>query len=152
MKSTIDTAAYSFPVHSHEVWCGTSWKIGCKPCSGKVEILGKSTTWICPWNFGNIYPMFRADEPMSLVFNFDQNTTPVQPPPSGWSAGMFVISRTWLVTERAVILMPFIRSGFDTDVFHTILIRVKIKIFYQENKVLTDFVGWGRMMVKNSKT
>ena len=37
-----------------------------------------STTWICPWNFGNIYPMFRADEPMSLVFNFDQNTTPVQ--------------------------------------------------------------------------
>ena len=31
---------------------------------------------------------------MRLVFNFDQNTTPVQPPPSGWSAGMFVISRT----------------------------------------------------------
>ena len=44
------------------------------------------------------------------------------------------------MTERAVILMPFIRSGFDTDVFHAILIRVKIKIFYQENKVLTDFV------------
>jgi len=56
------------------------------------------------------------------------------------------------VTERAVILMPFIRSGFDTDVFHAILIRVKIKIFYQENKILTNFVGWGRMMVKNSKT
>ena len=31
---------------------------------------------------------------MRLVFNFDQNTTPVQSPPSGWSAGMFVISRT----------------------------------------------------------
>ena len=28
------------------------------------------------------------------------------------------------MTERAVILMPFIRSGFDTDVFHAILIRV----------------------------
>lgn len=56
------------------------------------------------------------------------------------------------MTERAVILMPFIRSGFDTDVFHAILIRVKIKIFYQENKILTNFVGWGRMMVKNSKT
>ena len=41
------------------------------------------------------------------------------------------------MTERAVILMPFIRSGFDTDVFHAILIRVKIKIFYQENNVLT---------------
>lgn len=39
------------------------------------------------------------------------------------------------MTERAVILMPFIRSGFDTDVFHAILIRVKIKIFYQ-GKVL----------------
>jgi hypothetical protein len=50
------------------------------------------------------------------------------------------------VTERAVILMPFIRSGFDTDVFHAILIRVKIKIFkifYQENKVLTKFCGVG---------
>lgn len=34
------------------------------------------------------------------------------------------------MTKRAVILMPFIRSGFDTDVFHAILIRVKIKIFY----------------------
>ena len=58
------------------------------------------------------------------------------------------------MTERAVILMPFIRSGFDTDVFHTILIRVKIKIFYQENKELTKFcgVGWGRIMVKKSKT
>ena len=31
---------------------------------------------------------------MRLVFNFDQNTTPVQPPLSGWSAGMFVINRT----------------------------------------------------------
>ena len=39
--------------------------------------------------------------------------------------------------------MPFIRSGFDTDVFHTILIRVKIKIFYQENKELTKFCGVG---------
>ena len=38
------------------------------------------------------------------------------------------------------------------DVFHAILIRVQIKIFYQENKILTNFVGWGRMMVKNSKT
>lgn len=47
------------------------------------------------------------------------------------------------MTERAVILMPFIRSGFDTDVFHAILIRVKIKIFYQENKVLTKFCGVG---------
>ena len=47
------------------------------------------------------------------------------------------------MTERAVILMPFIRSGFDTDVFHAILIRVKIKIFYQENKVLTKFCGAG---------
>lgn len=47
------------------------------------------------------------------------------------------------MTERAVILMPIIRSGFDTDVFHAILIRVKIKIFYKENKVLTDFVGGG---------
>ena len=56
------------------------------------------------------------------------------------------------MTERAVILMPFIRSGFDTDVFHAILIRVKIKIFYQENKVLTKFCGGGKMMVKNSKT
>ena len=66
----------------------------CKPCNGKVEILDKSTTWICPWNFGNIYPMVKTDDTMRLVFNFDQNTTPVQPPPSGWSAGMFVISRT----------------------------------------------------------
>ena len=55
------------------------------------------------------------------------------------------------MTERAVILMPFIRSGFDTDVFHAILIRVKIKIFYQENKELTK-LGWGRIIVKNSKT
>ena len=39
-------------------------------------------------------PMFKADDTMRLVFNFDQNTTPVQSPPSGWSAGMFVISRT----------------------------------------------------------
>ena len=67
---------------------------------------------------------------MRLVFNFDQNTTPVQPPPR-------------LVTERVVILMPFIRSGFDTDVFHAILIRVKIKIFYQENKELTKFCRMG---------
>ena len=34
-------------------------------------------------------------------------------------------------------------SGFDTDVFHAILIRVKIKIFYQENIVLTKFCGVG---------
>ena len=47
------------------------------------------------------------------------------------------------MTERAVILMPFIRSDFDTDVFHAILIRVKIKIFYQENKELTKFCGAG---------
>ena len=39
------------------------------------------------------------------------------------------------MTERAVILMPFIRSGFDTDVFHTILIRVKIKIFYHKRYI-----------------
>ena len=52
------------------------------------------------------------------------------------------------MTERAVILMPFIRSGFDTDVFHAILIRVKIKIFYQENIVLTKFCGvvfWSKL-------
>ena len=59
-----------------------------------ADVAAQYTTWICPWNFGNIYPMFKADDTMSLVFNFDQNTTPVQPPPSGWSAGMFVISRT----------------------------------------------------------
>lgn len=47
------------------------------------------------------------------------------------------------MAEWAVVLVPFIRSGFDTDVFHAILIRVKIKIFYQENKVLTKFFGVG---------
>ena len=79
----------------YDIKCKTCTTNGvCKPCNGKVEILGKSTTWTCPWNFGNIYPMFKADDTMRLVFNFDQNTTPVQPPPSGWSAGMFVISRT----------------------------------------------------------
>ena len=79
----------------YDIKCKTCTTNGvCKPCNGKVEILGKSTTWICPWNFGNIYPMFKAGDTMRLVFNFDQNTTPVQPPLSGWSAGMFVISRT----------------------------------------------------------
>ena len=79
----------------YDIKCKTCTTNGvCKPCNGKVEILGKSITWICPWNFGNIYPMFKTDDTMRLVFNFDQNTTPVQPPPSGWSAGMFVISRT----------------------------------------------------------
>ena len=34
------------------------------------------------------------------------------------------------MAEWAVVLVPFIRSGFDTDVFHAILIRIKIKIFY----------------------
>ena len=47
------------------------------------------------------------------------------------------------MAEWAVVLVPFIRSGFDTDVFHAILIRIKIKIFYQENKVLTKFCGVG---------
>ena len=79
----------------YDIKCKTCTTNGvCKPCNGKVEILGKSITWICPWNFGNIYPMFKTDDTMRLVFNFDQNTTPVQPPLSGWSAGMFVISRT----------------------------------------------------------
>ena len=65
----------------YDIKCKTYTTNGvCKPCNGKVEILGKSITWICPWNFGNIYPMFKADDTMRLVFNFDQNTTPVQPP------------------------------------------------------------------------
>ena len=130
MKSAIDTAAYGFPVHSHEVWCGASWKIGCKPCNGKVEIFGKSTTRICPWNFGNRYPMFRADDTMCLVFNFNQNATPVQTSPDSWSAGMVIINRAWFMAEWAVVLGPFIRSCLDTNMFNSILIRVKITIFY----------------------
>ena len=57
--------------------------------------------------------------------------------------GKYVVMKVSKTRERAVILMPFIRSGFDTDVFHAILIRVKIKIFYQENIVLTKFCGVG---------
>ena len=147
MKSAIDTAAYGFPVHSHEVWCGASWKIGCKPCNGKVEIFGKSTTRICPWNFGNRYPMFRADDTMCLVFNFNQNATPVQTSPDSWSAGMFIINRAWFMAEWAVVLGPFIRSCLDTNMFNSILIRVKITIFYNCVLDIKDTSGFFNMLL-----
>ena len=116
MKSTIDTAAYSYKkghkyitvIVNHDtntvVWASEGHgksvlekfykQLTPEQLSSIKVVTGDGAKWICPWNFGNIYPMFRADDTMRLVFNFDQNTTPVQPPLSGWSAGMFVISRT----------------------------------------------------------
>ena len=43
------------------------------------------------------------------------------------------------MTERAVILMPFMRSCLDTNMFNSILIRVKITI---QQISLFDFSGF----------
>jgi len=43
--------------------------------------------------------------------------------------------------------MPFIRSGFDTDVFNSILIRVKITIFYNCVLDIKDTSGFFNMLL-----
>ena len=51
------------------------------------------------------------------------------------------------MTERAVILMPFIRSCLDTNMFNSILIRVKITIFYNCVLDIKDTSGFFNMLL-----
>ena len=59
---------------------------------------------------------------------------PSQAPPYAGKDTFAVIMLTPFMAERAVILMPFVWSGFDADMFYTIGIRVKAAAF--NNSVL----------------
>ena len=102
-----------FLINPHEIWGGTSRKIGCKPGNCKVEILSKFTTWINPWNLCNTNSMFRINDTLCLIFNFNQDITSVKTYPGSWFAGIFIINSTWFMTERVVVFVPFIRSCLD---------------------------------------
>ena len=78
--------------------------------------------------------MLRTADPVRAAFNLYQNAAPVQSSPHLRILCWVVISLAASATEGAVIFMPGIRAGFDTDMGHAILIVVDIVRFY--NRVL----------------
>lgn len=51
------------------------------------------------------------------------------------------------MAEWAVVLVPFIRSCLDTNMFNSILIRVKITIFYNCVLDINDTSGFFNMLL-----
>ena len=51
------------------------------------------------------------------------------------------------MAEWAVVLVPFIRSCLDTNMFNSILIRVKITIFYNCVLDIKDTSGFFNMLL-----
>lgn len=87
-----------------------------------------------PWDIRHIHAVFRASDPVSLVFDFHKDSLCIQPSPCAGTSGMSVIHRARLMAERAVIPMPFVGACLDTDMLYAIRIRIKTAVF--NNSVL----------------
>ncbi|MBD5403015.1 hypothetical protein HDR58_09530 [bacterium] len=78
--------------------------------------------------------MDRAFDAMGMALHLNKGSSTVKSSPYTRESTFAVIMPASFMAERAVILMPFVWSGLDADMFYTIGIRVKAAIF--NNRVL----------------
>jgi hypothetical protein len=74
--------------------------------------------------------MLRTLYAMCPAFNLYKGSSEVKTSPGARVFDPLIITRTSPVTERTVILMPFISPCMNPEVTYTILIKVKVCIFY----------------------
>jgi hypothetical protein len=82
--------------------------------------------------------MLRAFNTVSTAFNFYEDGTEVETPPCAGLVTLLIITMAPPMTERTIILMPFISPGMDSEVAYTILIIIEICIFYDNVNNCTD--------------
>lgn len=96
----------------------------------QIKVTGESASRICPGNIGCYDTMLRTLYAMCPAFNLYKGSSEVKTSPGARGFDPLIITRTSPVTERTVILMPFISPCMNPEVTYTILIKVKVCIFY----------------------
>ena len=109
---------------------GIAWQINSEPTDSKVKIFCEATARICPGNICNKHAMLRTFNAMCIIYDFNEHCSPIQSSPGAWLMIFLIIPPAPLMAERTIIDMPCIRSGVDTDMINTIVIRVEFCIFY----------------------
>ena len=74
--------------------------------------------------------MLRTLYAMCPPFNLYKGRSKVKTSPGARVFDPLIITRTSPMTERTVILMPFISPCTNSEVTYTILVKVKVCIFY----------------------
>ena len=105
------------------------WVCG-KPPHSKVKVLCKAAAGVSPWDICDRHAMFRAFNAMRVIRYFNESASPVQPPPDTWLRVLPVVASASFMAERAVILVPYIRSGMDEDMVNAIPVCMEICSFY----------------------
>jgi len=126
----VDASSDRFPVDAHVFGDGTPGEIYRKPPDCEVKVLCKAASGISPWDIRNEDTVNRTFNAVGIIGNLNKGSSPVRGSPYTGLWIPLIVSRATLVAYRAVIFMPFVWTGMNKDVFHTILIRVAINIFY----------------------
>jgi len=74
--------------------------------------------------------MLRAFNTVSPALNLYEDGSEVEASPSTGLVTLLIITTAPIMTERTIIMMPFISPGLDSEVAYTILIIIEIRIFY----------------------
>ena len=115
VQRTVDAPADGLPVDPHIFGNSTPGQVHCKPSNSEVKVFCEPAAGICPGDISHTHAMFRTDNPVCLVFHFDNDSLPVQPPPYTRGLALAVIAWTFFVTDGAIILVPSARAGGNSD-------------------------------------
>ncbi len=87
---------------------------------------GKAAAGISPGDVSSYDTMFRAVNTVGMSHYLNQGPAPVKGSPTAGFLNWLVVVFTTLMTERAVVFMPCVRTGMDPDVVYSISICIKI--------------------------
>ncbi len=126
VQGSVDAPSDRFPVNTHILGDGASGQVCGRPPHSKVKVLCKAAARVSPWDICDKHAMFQAFNAVRVIRYFNKSAAPVQPPPDTWLRVLLVVASASLMAERAVILVPYIRSGMDEDMVNTIPICIEI--------------------------
>jgi hypothetical protein len=126
----VDAPAYCLPVNAHILGDNAAGQIHGKPSDGKIEVLCEAAVWIRPWDFCDKNAMLWAFNAVGVIGYLNEGSSPIQSSPGTRLWIFLIVTLTAFVTEWTIIFMPSAGAGMNTDVIHSILIRVEIASFY----------------------
>jgi len=126
VQCPVDIPADGFPVDAHILRHHAAGQINCKPSNCKVKVPGKAASRISPGNISSYDTMFWAINTMGISHYLNQSPAPIKGSPTTGFFNWLIVVFTTLKAKGAIVFMPCVRTGIDSDLIYSISIGIKI--------------------------